>query len=174
MMVLWIVVFVIIVSFAYGGISAAPWVPTWGADVDRFMQLADIASGQKVYDLGCGDGRLVIAAARRGAHAVGYEVSLIPYALAQVRRFVSGQSNRAHIVLKDFWRADLSDADVVYVFLMEKIYDKLQAKLEQELKPGAKVVVYVWPLPGWEPCVVDETDGQPKLFVYEIGKQGSV
>lgn len=167
MIILAIIIFILILTFAYGAVRGAPWVPTWGTDVERFMRLADIKPGQVVYDLGCGDGRLLVAAAQKGAHAIGYEVSLVPYVIAYARRLLSNNRKNISIHFKDFWFTDLADADVVYVFLMQKIYDKLRVKLEQELRPGTKVIVYVWPIEGWQPVRIDETKGQPKLYIYE-------
>ena len=167
MIIVWIILFVLVTTFSYGAVRGAPWVPTRGIDVKRFIKLADIKPGQKVYDLGCGDGRLVVAAAKRGAQAVGYEIALLPYLAAKVRCLFSGQNKHCQILWKDFWLADLSSADVVYVFLTEKIYGKLRTKLEQELQSGTKVIVYAWPIKEWEAVEIDAMKGQLTLFVYE-------
>lgn len=151
-------------TFVYASLRAAPWVPIWSSDVQRFLRLAEVRAGQRVVDLGCGDGRVVAAAARAGARSVGYEVSLVPYLLALARtRF----GRHGQVRYRDLWMADLRDADVVYVFLMQKIYPKLQRKLERELKPGARVVTYVWGLPDWTPSRVDTAPNHPKLFLYQ-------
>jgi SAM-dependent methyltransferase len=158
----------VLVTAAYAGLRAAPWVPTWKTDVDRFLALADIRPGTRFADLGCGDGRLVIAAARAGADAVGYEISLLPYALAMLRRALLPRDlrTRAHIRFRDLWSVDLHGTDVVYTFLMPEHKERLRAKLETELAPGAIVVTYVWPIPGWTPIATDMTEGRLKLFVY--------
>ena len=166
-MIWWVVIFILLLTFAYGAVRGAPYVPTWGSDVNRFLKRVGNIHSKKVYDLGCGDGRLVVAAARRGADAVGYEVSCIPYILARIRvLFASARS--VHIRFRDFWFEDISDADVVYVFLMQKVYPKLKAKCEKELRPGTIVVLYVWPMDGWEPVAVDEAEGQPNLYIYKM------
>ena len=166
--VLFVIFMILLVTFAYGGIRGAPWVPTWKSDVDRFLKLANIKPGDKVYELGCGDGRITCAAAKAGANAVGYEVSLFPFSIALIRKFLSPHKKRTKLRYQDFWFKNLSDADVVYFFLMEKVYDKLKAKLEKELKPGTKVIAYVWPIPGWEPDVVDTMKDKPNLYVYTV------
>ncbi|MGB0756909.1 MAG: hypothetical protein ACPGO5_00465 [Patescibacteria group bacterium] len=166
-MIWWVILFLIFLTFAYGALRGAPYVPTWGSDVGRFIKLVGSLQNKKVYDLGCGDGRLVVAAARRQAEAVGYEVSFIPYILARIR-VLFASTKCAHVRFRDFWFEDISDADVVYVFLMQKVYPKLKEKFEKELKSGAKVILYVWPMEGWEPLVVDKAEGQPTLFVYEM------
>lgn len=160
--------FLFLLTFAWGAKQGAPWVPSKAEDVERFLSLANLKSGQVMYDLGCGDGRFVCAAAARGARAVGFEISLFPYLLAQMRRFFLGTRENCKISYKNFWSADLRDADVVYFFLMQKIYPRLKEKLETELRPGAKVIAYVWPVDGWEPKIVSRLPRRPSLFLYEI------
>lgn len=157
---------ILLVSFAYAGLRGAPWVPTKRIDVERFLNLAAIREGDKMYDLGCGDGRMVRAAAEAGAQAEGFELSLFPYILAKVRRSFSTQRSRIKISFRDIWYTDLHDVDIVYFFLMPKFYPKLKDKLEKELKSGARVIAYVWPIEGWEPVKIDEAAGRPKMFLY--------
>ena len=167
MIYLCLALIVILATFAYGGLSAAPWVPMRRGDVDRFLALAEIKSGEKVYDLGCGDGRTICAAAKAGARAEGFEVSLLPYLLSQFRRLVLRKSGHdVTIHYKNFWHARIDDADVIYFFLMPKCYPRLKVKLEKELKPGARVIAYVWPIDGWEPVKIDTAPGKPNLYLY--------
>lgn len=163
-----IIVFAILLTFAYAGLRGAPWVPTRKKDVKRFLKLADIRPGQKMYDLGCGDGRLICAAAKAGATAQGFELALLPFIFANIRRLFQKDRNKIKISYRDVWYSDLSDADIVYFFLMPKVYPKLKEKFEKELKKGAKVIAYVWPIEGWEPFIKDEVKGYPNLFLYKI------
>lgn len=164
--ILLIIVFVILLTAGYASWSAAPWLPMRKKDVERCIKLADIKPGDKFYDLGCGDGRLVCAAAQAGADAIGLEISLFPYWLAKIRVIFSKNKN-CRIIFKSFWQADLSDADIVYIFLMLKIHRKLIPKFEKELKKGAKIISYIWPIPGWQPTKVDEINGKGKLYLYQ-------
>jgi len=152
-------------TFAYAGIKAAPWFPTWSRDIERFLKLADIKPGDKFYDLGCGDGKLVFAAAGAGAKATGFEISLLPYLIAKSRSFFV---KNAEIRFKDFWKQTLFDPDVVYMFLTPKANPKAKDKLEQELKKGARVIAYTWPIEGWQPVKIDRTPGQPSIYLYII------
>jgi len=153
-------------SFIYASFSAAPWVPMRKSDIKRFLELAEIKSAQKVYDLGCGDGRLVCAAAKSGADAEGFEISAFPYLLAQARKFFTKCVFK--IRFTDFWSINLGDADIVYFFLTPKILLKMKTKFEKELKKGTKVICYVWPIPGWNIVKTSQTENRPKMFLYEV------
>lgn len=165
MQLLLFIILLFLFTFVYASLRAAPWVPMHASDVERFLQLAQVRPGERVYDIGCGDGRVVRAAARAGAHATGFEVSLLPYLLAQAD-IAFYKNHNARVLYKDFWYADVRDADVVYFFLMPKIYPKLKEKLERELKPGARVIAYVWPIPDWTPHAVNRLPGKPSLYLY--------
>tara|TARA_Y100000310_G_C20324569_1_gene642332 strand:- start:45 stop:545 length:501 start_codon:yes stop_codon:yes gene_type:complete len=165
MNVLIILFLVILFSAVYAGWRGAPWVPTKKKDVERFLKLANIESGQKVYDIGCGDGRIICAASNAGAKAHGYEIFLAPYIFAKIKSLFY---KNCKIKFKDFWSADLSDADVVYFFLMPHQYKKLEKKLKNELKGGTKVIAYVWPIENWVPKKVDVLPNHSNLYLYEI------
>ncbi len=118
--ILFILTFVI--TFAYAGLRGAPWVPTKSQDVERFLRLANIKPGQKVYDLGCGDGRMVCAATKKGAVAQGFEISLLPFLFANIRRFFQKERKKIKIYYKDFWNYNLGDADIIYFFLIHNYF----------------------------------------------------
>lgn len=159
------ILFIFLGSFAYAGIKAAPWFPTWSRDIERFLILADIKPGEKFYDLGCGDGKLVFAAAQAGADAVGYEISLLPYLIAKAKSF---RIKNSKIEFKDLWKKNLSDADIVYLFLTPKVNPKAKEKLQSELKKGSRIIAYTWPIEGWQPAKEDFIAGQPPLYLYII------
>ncbi|KKR08273.1 MAG: hypothetical protein UT32_C0002G0036 [Parcubacteria group bacterium GW2011_GWC2_39_14] len=168
MNILLLIIFIFAITFAYAGIRGAPWAPTKKNDVPRFLELADIKGGEKVYDLGCGDGRLLFAAAEKGAEVIGYEISLLPYLIAKIKQFSFVKKEHTRIFFKDFWHVNLAEADLVYFFLMPKIYDKLKAKFEKELKPGSRVIAYVWPIEGWTPIKVSTLENAQKIYLYKI------
>jgi SAM-dependent methyltransferase len=164
---LFLILTAVVLTFAYAAWRAAPWVPTWRRDIDRFVRLADIKPGQRVYDLGCGDGRLVRAAARAGAIATGFEISLLPYCIARIVKNFFHLTPNHTILFKDFWNVDLSSADLIYVFLTPRAYPRLKEKLERELRSGTRVITYVWPIEGWTQNDIDHQEGQPKMYLYE-------
>ena len=141
----------IAVIFAIPLIRGAPFVPTDDAAALAMIKLAQIRPGEKVADLGSGDGRLLIAAARAGAEATGYEIHpmLVWYSRYKVRR--SGLGKDISIHFKDFWNVDLSQFNVVMLFGITKIMPRLEEKLKRELKPGARVVSYAFKFPSWPP-----------------------
>ncbi len=145
--------------------SSAPWLPTRRKEMERVLEAADLKPGQKFVDLGSGDGRLLLAAARRGALAIGYDLSLIPYMVSRARIIFARSSAKA--LLRDFHGQNLSDADVIYMFLTPPAMPKLAAKLRNEMKPGAKAVSYCFPLPGWEPRNTLKREGGAAIYVYE-------
>ena len=162
-----ILTLLILITFVYAGLRAAPWVPTWNSDIDRFLKLAEIKPGQIVYDLGCGDGRLICAAGKKGAHATGFEISLLPFFLTKIRILFSGNKN-TKIKYKDFWNYNLKEADIIYFFLMPRIYTRMEKKLKKELKPGTKIITYTWGFKNWEAKKIDNGKGKQKMYLYEI------
>jgi tRNA A58 N-methylase Trm61 len=172
-MIFWIIVptsFVILMAllftYAYGGLKAAPWVPMRKRDIERVFQVAPIEKGDCVYDLGCGDARVLVGALVRGVgRAVGYEVSLIPYGIAWLR----GRRYGKKMVLRyrDFWKADVSEASVIFLFLSHRAHARLGKKFNKELKKGTRVVTYVWPIEGWGPVSVDKSEGKLPIYLYE-------
>lgn len=142
-----LLLFLIVFTAFWGAFSAAPYVPTWKKDVERMVSLAGVRSSDKVYDLGCGDGRLVFAAARIGARATGIEIFILPYLYVRIKSYFKP---RTKILFGDMFNLNVSDADVVFIFLMSKSYQRIATKLERELKPGSRVVSSCWPVKGWE------------------------
>lgn len=158
--------FFLVASAAYAAHSGAPWVPSRRGDIERFFKLADPKPGEKMYDLGCGDGRIVIEAAKRfGVRGVGVELSILQAMAAWIRNKIVRTDVRVRWA--NLFKVDLRDADLVYLFLMPDTYGKIRSKLEAELKPGTRVVSYVWPIPDWTPTVVDKAEGKSGLYLYK-------
>lgn len=176
MTIAWILIFLFVlaaaVTMGWGAVSAAPFLPAGGRDARRMVALADIQPGQRVYDLGAGDGRLVIEAARRyGAQAIGFEVSILPYLIGRLRLLRRPRSGSARLVWRDFFRWPLHDANAVFCFLTPRAMVRLDQKFRRELKSGARVVSLAFALPNWQPVRIDRPTPQSfKIYVYEVGK----
>jgi SAM-dependent methyltransferase len=153
-------------SFVLGG---APFVPTPSRVLHKMMELADIKPGEKVYDLGCGDGRLIIEARKKyRAKAVGIEISPLVYLLARLRAFLSGAD--VTFILGNFLDHDISNADVVFCYLLEGHMKKLQDKFKT-LKRDCRIVCHQFEIPGWEPEVRVQVEGKSyvaAVFKYEV------
>mmetsp|Transcript_22726 Transcript_22726/g.36221 ORF Transcript_22726/g.36221 Transcript_22726/m.36221 type:complete len:206 (+) Transcript_22726:4543-5160(+) len=156
--------------------SSAPFVSTPMMAVRKMLELSDVQPGEVVMDLGCGDGRFLRTAEfEYGATGIGYEGAKLVYWLARFWGFIQG--SKSQIFNQDFWDADISSADVVFLFLLPRTLLELESKLLKELKPGARVVTFNWEMKGWKrknrdfvPAGFTRVKG-PKLtpvYVYEI------
>lgn len=151
--------------------SLAPYVVSPQEIVDRMLMLADLKPGEKLYDLGSGDGRILITAVTRfGAKAVGVEISddLVSSTNERIRKL--GLENDAHVIHGNFLNVDLSPADVVTLYLATDANAMLRPNLERYLKRGARVVSHEYAVPGWKPKLVDkdpERHGHV-IYLYEM------
>jgi SAM-dependent methyltransferase len=151
----------LVVPALYG----VPWVPTREARIRRALQLAKLQPGEIFYDLGAGDGRVLLMAAKEfGAQAVGIEIGPVQWALGWLRILISGGRHKARMRCGNFYRADLTEADVVFVYLTSSQTSRLAKKLEQELRPGARVVSIAADFPEWQPGQVDR---EQVIFLYQ-------
>jgi SAM-dependent methyltransferase len=142
---------------------AGPYVPTPWPIVDDMLRLADVQSADVLYDLGSGDGRLVIEAARRyGARGVGIELEadLVKAALAGAKH--EGVADRVKFLQGDLFQTDLHDATVVTLYLLPRFAERLVPKLRGELRPGARIVSHDYPLSPWPPDKVLTFDLEEK------------
>ena len=154
-----------LVTFAAGGISAAPWVPTLKRERDILLKNLSLKPGMVVYDLGCGDGIVLFAAAKQepGIRAIGYEISLVPYLLGKMHSLFSKQVS---IRYRNFFKAPFADADIVFCFLLAKCYPRLIKTLAAQLKPDAIVAVEAWPLQGPQPYQTLTAEKTLPVFLY--------
>lgn len=133
----------------------APFVPMDKEAVNRVMKLGEVGPGKKFYDLGSGDGRLVIAAALRGADAVGIEIDKIRVFYSNLWIKLLRLGDKAKIIRGNIFDHDYSDADIINLYLLEETNDKLRPKLEKELRPGTVIVATAFKVNGWKPEKVD-------------------
>jgi SAM-dependent methyltransferase len=167
---LFFLVMLFLMSTIWTNSRGAPWVPTPRAVVRRMLSLAAVRPGEVVYDLGCGDARVLVAAARRfGARGVGVEIDVSRFLWSLARIAASGLWGRVRLVRGDLFRQDLREADVVVTYLLQDTNDRLQTKLLQELRPGARVVSNTFTFPGLELAGSDE---EYRLYLYRIGPIG--
>jgi SAM-dependent methyltransferase len=155
-----------VISALWPTFTGAPWEPTPLKRARRMLELAEVQPGETVYDLGCGDGRLIVLAAREfGARAVGVEIEALRYLWCQALITALGLRGQVRVIRGNFFDQRLDEADVVVGFLLKPTNQRLGPKLLEELGPGARVVSYEFPYPEWTPSAVDEDAG---IFLYRL------
>lgn len=162
----WAILVIIIISILWTQFRGALWVPTPLPTVRKMLEMADVRPGDVVYDLGSGDGRVLVTVARQfGAKAVGIEVDPLRYIWTQIMITVFRLRGQVKVILGDFFNQDLSQADVVTVYLQQETNLRLMNKLTRELRPGTRVVSHTFTFPGWQIIGRDE---KAQLYVYKI------
>jgi len=132
---------VLIISLSWSNYKGSPWVPTTFKMVHKMLDLADIQPNELVYELGCGDGRIAVIAARKyQARVVGVELNPFLWLWCQLVITIFGLRSRVKVVLGNFYKQDLRNADVVVCYLLPKTNKELEGKLLRELRPGTRVV----------------------------------
>ena len=143
-------------------------MPTPMSMVHEMLTMAKVGPDDLVYDLGCGDGRIIVTAARRyGAKAVGIELDPLRFLWCQVLITVLGLRGRVRIVYGDFFKQDLSAASVVTCYLLTVTNKKLEGKFKSELQPDTRVVSNYFLFPSLQ--LVSE-DKEEKLYLYNLRK----
>jgi ribosomal protein L11 methylase PrmA len=149
------------VAFAGPQESLAPFVPTPQDVVDRMLTLAEVTSADTVYDLGCGDGRIVITAAKKyGAHGVGFDIDPQRIKESTENARAAGVENLVSFKQQDVVTVDVSPATVVTLYLLTASNLKLRPLLTKELKPGSRIVSHMFSMGDWEPAKVDNFTNQ--------------
>jgi SAM-dependent methyltransferase len=133
----------------------APFVATPADVVDRMLELARVGPGDVVYDLGCGDGRIVIAAARRGARGVGIDLDAELIRRARDAAARQGVADRVEFRVGDVLESDVSEASVVALYLLAASNIRLRPQLIRQLAPGARIVAHNFGMGDWEPDAVE-------------------
>lgn len=159
---LFILIFILLfifISLMFG----APYEPSRKKVIESMIRESRVKRGEKFVDLGSGDGRIVIAFAKAGAEAHGYEVN--PFLVLLSRRKINklGLEKKAIIHWKNFWKEDLSSFDVVGLFQVNYVMGALERKLKKELRRGSRVVSNLWVFPNWK---VSRKSG--KVCLYKI------
>lgn len=136
------------ISMIWTNWVGAPWVPTPRKKARKMLELAEVGPEDVVYDLGSGDGRLVIMAARKfGARAVGVEIDPLRYVWSKLVVYLLGLEDRVEIVRENLFSQDFREATVVMCYLLQSTNNRLEIKLLDELQPGARVVSRTFTFP---------------------------
>jgi len=152
-------------------IKGAPFLPTPKSIVRKALKAADLGRGEKLYDLGCGTGRVLIIGEKEfGAKTIGIEYSTPLFIISKINLFLH-KTKSGRVYKMDFFKKDvnLNDADVVFLFLNPKAFLKLKDKLNKSLKPGTRVVTFSSPLLFWQPKKIiplKERKNKINLYLY--------
>jgi hypothetical protein len=141
-------------------VKGASYVPTTRSRVRRLISIAEISPGERLLDLGSGDGRILFAAAKRGAICVGIEINpLLVWYSALLAKLKGART--VTIIRTDFWNVNISDIDILTVYLVPRFIPQLKAKVFAEMKSGSRVITSVYHFPDWVP---DKQEGGICLY----------
>ncbi|MBI2645030.1 class I SAM-dependent methyltransferase [Candidatus Uhrbacteria bacterium] len=145
-----------------GFLEGLPYVPTKQKTVEKIIEISHAQEGEKVADLGSGDGRILIEFAKKGIEAHGFEINplLVWHSRKNIR--TRGFGDKAIVYHKNFWKQDFSSYDIIVVYGIGYIMKKLEEKLGKELKPGARIISSAFEFPTWKATV--SSNG---LFLYD-------
>jgi len=150
----------------------APWHPISGRDLKRALDFCDARAGERIIDLGSGDGRVLIAAAKDYDLAgTGIEIDPIKVWLSNLRLRFAGVQNRIKIVRANLFDYDYSEADILFLYLSHQTLDKLFPKILEQLKPTARILCYRFCIRGMAP---DKVNADKTLFLYTMNKGARV
>jgi SAM-dependent methyltransferase len=159
-----------------------PYVPTTERAVEEMLKLAAVKSSDILYDLGCGDGRIVITAAKKyGSHGVGIDINPVRIAEAKANAKKEGVEHLVRFEEQDLFEAKIGDATVVTLFLLPSVNMKLRPKLMADLKPGTRVVSNTFDMGDWKAekeTALDDQDDEDsylshKFFLWTIPQRGT-
>lgn len=143
-----------------GAFLGAPWVPAFRQDLDELLKLAKVGKGTQFVDLGCGDGKVLLAAARRGAVVTGFEVNPLLWLIAKLR--LLPYRKQARVYLRSFWTVDLDRFDVIFLYLIDHQMARMRSQLVRQANPKARIISYMFVIPGLKPAKTTRNS-----FLYE-------
>jgi len=156
-------------EYEHGG--DVPYVPTPHDVVEQMLKLAGVKKGDVVYDLGCGDGRIVVMAAQKfGARGVGIDIDPERIAEAKQNAEQAGVADRVRFIQQNLFDADIREATVVTLYLLPSVNLRLRPKLQEQLKPGARIVSHSFDMGDWKPDKEIDHNGR-KLYLWIIKPQ---
>lgn len=140
------------------------FVPTRDAVIEAMLDTAGVGPNDIVYDLGCGDGRIVVAAAKRGARAVGIDIDPQRITEAKQRAADEGVTDKVTFLEQDLFQSDIREATVVTLYLLPSLNVKLRPMLMEQLRPGTRIVSHDFDMGDWKPEKTVEADGKTVYF----------
>ena len=148
-----------------------PYVPTPNWAIQWMANNLDLKPSSYVYDLGCGDGRILFAMEKKFSNLklTGFELAWLPYFITRLK--IIFKKSKIKLLHKNFYKADLSNADLIFCFLIDSVMPKLEKQLKEQLKHGARVISYGFKFPNWQPSEVIVNPKKPKgskINIYQV------
>jgi len=147
-----------------------PYVPSKKRVVERMIRAAGLKPDETVYDLGCGDGRLLIESEKKvRVKTVGFEIAPLMYLLAKARMILAG--SRAQIFFRNLFTVDLKPANVIFCYLLPNVMPRLSEKINKECRRGTRIISNTFHIPGLKLKKIlkkDDNMGLPTVYVYQI------
>lgn len=140
------------------------FVPTREAVVEAMLDVAEVGPDDILYDLGCGDGRIVVAAARRGVRAVGIDIDPKRIAEARANATEAGVIDKVQFLEQDLFTSDIREATVVTLYLLPSLNLKLRPMLMEQLRPGTRIVSHDFDMGDWKPEKTVQVDGKTVYY----------
>jgi cyclopropane fatty-acyl-phospholipid synthase-like methyltransferase len=147
-----------------------PYIPSRKKVVERLLEVANLKKGEVIYDLGCGDGRILFEAKKKAdIKAIGYEAAPIPYLLAKFKKFLT--KSKVNIYMRNFFKVSLKEADVIFCYLGPDTMDRIAKKIKDECRKGTRIYSHTFQLPAlklkknWPK---DRYKSLPNIYYYEI------
>ncbi|MBM4177647.1 class I SAM-dependent methyltransferase [Candidatus Gribaldobacteria bacterium] len=165
-----IFILLLIIPTAIAGLIGAPLALTNKKQLKEIVVKAEIKPNDIFYDLGCGTGRVLVKVQKQTkARVVGFEMSPIYWLISWLNLKINQISQKnGKVYLRDFFKADLSKANLIFLFLMPKPLNKLEIKLKKELNKGSKIISYCFPLPNLKPYLTLQSPTSLPAYFYKI------
>jgi hypothetical protein len=161
-----IIIVIFVTWIAWSGVVGAPWLPTPNKRVRSMLEIAEVKSDDILYDLGSGDGRIIVMAGKEfGATSIGIEIDPLRLMWSRLKIRRHRLKDKVRVIMGNLFNVSLSDATVVTLYQGYIINKKIRDKLDKELKPGTRVVSYRFILDGWEPT---ETHEEESIYLYIV------
>jgi len=156
-----IMMIIFLLPYFYG----APWFPSADAVVKKMVDMANISNGDNVYDLGSGDARILIEASKqkRSTKLIGVEINPFAIMVSKIFLKILGFEEKIKIRRQNLFKTNLRDADVIFVFLLQKTNNRLERKMKKELKKGTRIVSHLWKFKNMRLIQADE---RLKVYLY--------
>jgi hypothetical protein len=161
-----ICIVIFVTWIAWSGVVGAPWLPTPNKRVRSMLEFAEVKSDDILYDLGSGDGRIIVMAGKEfGAKSIGIEIDPLRLMWSRFKIWRHKLKDRVRVIRGNFFNVSVEKATVVSLYQGYVINKKIRDKLDKELKPGTRVVSYRFILDGWTPTKIDD---ERSIYLYIV------